>query len=96
MSFSKSNKKLVKTFLIVATTQLNSTQSWVGLIFLRNHTTNRKTVRYFISAPTQPNPTKFSMQPYFNPTRRFMGEKNLINPKKREKTKTIFFNQKQK
>ena len=65
----------------IATTQLNSTQSWVGLIFLwepQPQTTkpqNHKTVSHFISAPTQPNSTKFSMQPYFNPTRRFMPKK---------------------
>ena len=53
-------------------TQLNSTQSWVSLIFLRNHTTNHEPqnqrVSHFIS-------TKLSMHPYFNPTRRFLGEK---------------------
>ena len=60
-------------FFLFATTQLNSTQSWVGLIFLRNHTT--KTDPHFFSAPTRPNSTKFSMQPYFNSTRRFMQKK---------------------
>ena len=53
-------------------TQLNSTQSWVSLIFLRNHITNHEPqnqrVSHFIS-------TKLSMHPYFNPTRRFLGEK---------------------
>ena len=36
-----------------------------------------QTVSHFISAPTQPNSTKFSIQPYFNQTRRFMP-KNLV------------------
>ena len=31
--------KILHFVNIFATTQLNSTQSWVGLIFLRNHTT---------------------------------------------------------
>ena len=70
--------------MFFATTQLNSTQSWVGLIFLRNH--NHKTVSHFISAPTQSNSTKFSMQPYFNPTRRFMPKK-LVQPPPRKKSK---------
>ena len=45
----------------IATTQLNSTQSWVGLIFLRNHTTTTKpktenrNCRHFFSAHSQPN-----------------------------------------
>ena len=56
---------------IFATTQLNSTQSRVSLIFLWKTTNHNQTVSHFISAPTQPNSTKFSMQPYFNPTRRF-------------------------
>ena len=56
----------------------NSTR--VGLIFLRNHKPNQnykpnQTVRHFFSAPTQPNSTKFSMQPYYNQTRRFMQNK---------------------
>ena len=29
-----------KLAIVFATTQLNSTQSWLGFIFLRNHTTN--------------------------------------------------------
>ena len=40
-----------------------------------NHKPKPQTVRHFYSAPTQPNSTKFSMQPYFNPTRRFMSKK---------------------
>ena len=60
----------------------NSTQSWVGLIFLckpQNHkATPHQTVCHFFSAPTQPNSTKFSMQPYFNLTRRFMQKKSKI------------------
>ena len=51
-------------FQNIATTQLNSTQSWVGFIYLRkpqNHKTTphhkpqpqTKTVRPFFSAPTQ-------------------------------------------
>ena len=58
--------------------QPNSTQSWVALVFLRNHTTTEpqnQTIHHFFSAPTQPNSTKFSMQPYFNPIRRFMQKK---------------------
>ena len=45
-------------------------------------TTNR-TVRHFFSAPRQPNSTKFSMQPYFNPTRRFIkknGRGVVVDP----------------
>ena len=71
--------------VIIATTQLNSTHSWVGLIFLRkprnhNHKTTKpqpqtETVHKFFSAPTQPNLTKFSIQLYFNPTRRFLQKK---------------------
>ena len=77
-----------KFFLrLFATTQLNSTQSWVGLIFLCRTTTT--TVRHFFSAPTQPNSTKFRMQPCFNPTRRFMPKKWSMPPpppkKKNEK-----------
>ena len=37
-----------------------------------NHKTTTETVRHCFSAPTQPNSTKFRMQPCFNPTRRFM------------------------
>ena len=45
---------------VIATTQLNSTQSWVGLIFLRNHkpqpqTTNhnhKPSVTFFLSSYT--------------------------------------------
>ena len=56
--------------LRVAThSELNSTQSWIGLIFLcKNH----KPVPHFFSAPTQTNSTKFNIQPYFNQTGRFM------------------------
>ena len=56
----------------IATTQLNSTQSWVSLIFLcKPQTTNQnQTVSLFISAPTQPNSTKFSMQPYVSATQK--------------------------
>ena len=54
----------------------------VGIIIRKNHNHNHKpqpqTVSYFFSAPTQPNSTKFSMQSYFKPTRRFMGEKNWV------------------
>ena len=45
-----------------------------GGAFLDQLTTTQ-TVRHFLSAPTQPNSTKFSIQPYFNPTRRFMQKK---------------------
>ena len=47
----------------------------------QKHTTpqNHKTDPHFFSAPTQPNSTKFSMQHYFNPTRRLM-QKNQVNP----------------
>ena len=31
----------------------------------QNHKTTTKTVSHFISAPTQPNSTKFSIQPYY-------------------------------
>ena len=50
--------------LLIATTILNSTQSWVGLIFLRNHnhkpqTEPNRTVRHFFSQllhnQTRPN-----------------------------------------
>ena len=53
-------------------TQLNPK---LGRPYFPKKTTNHKTtpqpqtVRPFFSAPTQPNSTKFSMQPYFNPTR---------------------------
>ena len=41
-----------------------------------NQTTPQtKTDPHFFSAPSQPNSTKFSMQPYFIPTRRFMQKK---------------------
>ena len=57
--------------------QLNS--SWLSLIFVRNHnhTTpkNHKPSVIFFSATTQPNSTKFNMQSFFNPTRRFMPQK---------------------
>ena len=55
--------------------QPNSTQPRVGLALFSyaktttTTTTTNQTVSHFISAPTQPNSTKFSMQPYFNPTR---------------------------
>ena len=39
------------------------------------HHNRNRTVRHFFSAPRQPNSTKFSMLPYFNPTRRFMQKK---------------------
>ena len=82
----------------IATTQLNSTQSWVSLIFLwkpqtTNHKPQNQTVSHFISAPTQPNSTKFSMQPYFNPTRRFMPKKigSAPLPPKKSKFKIWFW-----
>ena len=61
---------------IVATTQLNPK---LGRPYFPkiNHKTKTTTVRHFFSAPTQPNSTKFSMQPYFNPTRKFM-QKNWV------------------
>ena len=82
-------KQISKVFF--ATTQLNSTQSWVILIFLCKNQTTTKTVSHFISAPTQPNSTKFSMQPYFNPTRRFMPKKlgQPPPPQKKKKKKKI-------
>ena len=61
--------------------QPNSTQPRVGLALFSQTTT--KTVSHFISAPTKPNSTKFSMQPYFNPTRRFkdhIQHATLIQP----------------
>ena len=43
---------------------------------MQNHNHKpHQTNPHFFSAPTQPNSTKFSMQPYFNPTRRFMPKK---------------------
>ena len=64
----------------------NSTQSWVGLIFLRNHNhkiTNNKTTpnlpSLFISSyTTKLDQIQYSMQPYFNPTIRLRGEKNWV------------------
>ena len=64
-----------------------------------NHKPQTKTVSHFISAPTQPNSTKFSMQPYINPTRRkfqngrrpqkFKMEDNLKNFKMEDDLKNF-------
>ena len=47
---------------------------------MQNHNHKPQTVSNFFSAPTQPNSTKFSMQHYFNPTRRFMQKMGQPTP----------------
>merc|ERR1712128_251772 len=72
--------------------QHNSTRPRVGLALFsygnHNHKTTNQTVSHFFSAPTQPNSTKFSMQPYFNPTRRIMKKKKWKTTSKISKWKT--------
>ena len=44
----------------------------------QHYKTTNQTVHHFFSAPTQPNSTKFSTQPYFNSTRRFMQKNSFL------------------
>ena len=73
--------------------QTKSTQPRVIFLCKTKPQLNR-TVRHFFSAPTQLNSTKFSMQPYFNPTRRFMPKKIGSAPPPKKNLNLIWTNSK--